>query len=346
MKLMKIALLLLLALPTFASAEDGLWLDMSGVDGPGKGKKVVLISGDEEYRSEESVALFAKILSQHHGFDCRAVFAIDPKTGNIDSNNQKNIPGLEALKDADLMIIGTRFRQLPDDQLQHIADYVNAGKPVIGFRTATHGFTGSGKVDGLQFSKFGLNILGEQWVNHHGGHKRQGARGVIEKANASHAILNGVKDVFGPSDVYGVIHLKDTDTILLRGAVTESLDPKSAPIAGDKNSPMMPLAWTREYTAPSGKKGQAVCTTMGASVDFLNEDLRRLIINASYHLTGLEVPKKANAELVDGFDPSFYGFARGDYWPNRAVKPADYALGTDIQRADPAGSPEWPARDK
>ncbi|PHS02193.1 MAG: hypothetical protein COA78_21850 [Blastopirellula sp.] len=346
MKILKIALLLLLALPTLVSAEDALWLDMAGVDGPGQGKKVVLISGDEEYRSEESVALFAKILSQHHGFDCRAVFAIDPKTGNIDSNNQTNIPGLEALKDADLMIIGTRFRQLPDDQLQYIADYINAGKPVIGFRTATHAFRGSGEVDGLTFAKFGLNILGEQWVNHHGRHKKEGARGVIESANASHPILNGVKDVFGPSDVYGVIHLKDTDTILMRGAVTKTMDPKSAPIAGDKNSPMMPMVWAREYTAPSGKKGQAVCTTMGASVDFLSEDLRRLIINASYHLTGLKVPKKANAELVDGFDPSFYSSAGGNYWTNRAIKPADFALGQDIKRADPPGSPEWPARDQ
>lgn len=330
-----------------ASAASNPWLDIPANPAKDNGKKVVLISGDEEYRSEESVALFAKILSQHHGFTCRATFAIDAETGVINSNNQNNIPGLEALKDADLMIIGTRFRQLPDDQLQYIADYINAGKPVIGFRTATHAFTGKGEVDGLVFKDFGLNYLGEKWVSHHGKHKKQGARGVVVLANAKNPILNSVEDVFGPSDVYGVIHLSFDDTILMLGAVTETLE-KDSPIlkADPKNNPMMPLAWTRTYTAPSGKNGQAFCTTMGAAVDFLNEDLRRLIVNASYHLTGLKVPKKANVKLIDGFDPSFYGFIKEEnYWPKLGLTPKKLGLGHDIKRNDPpTGTPEWHSR--
>ncbi|MHC4995728.1 MAG: ThuA domain-containing protein [Planctomycetota bacterium] len=341
----KIFTLLLALLPATAFAADP-WLEIPGKAGPGKGKKIVLVSGDEEYRSEESVAMFAKILSQHHGFDCRAVFAIDAELGTINSNNQNNIPGLEALKDADLMIIGTRFRQLPDAQLQHIADYINAGKPVIGFRTATHAFTGKGEVDGLVFKDFGLNILGERWVNHHGKHKKEGARGVIEPGKGEHPILNSVRDVFGPSDVYGVIHLTESDNVLMRGAVTETLEKDSKALDGPKNDPMMALAWTRTYTAPSGKKGRAFCTTMGASVDFLSEDLRRLIVNAAYHLTGLKVPQRANVDYVDGYDPSFYGFIREEgYWQKLGLTPAKLGLGHDIERHDPpAGTPEWNSR--
>src|SRR5437660_8081576 len=86
-----------------------------GSRGPGRGKHVVLVSGDEEYRSEEALPQLGKILAQHHGFKCTVLFAIDPKDGTINPN-VSDIPGLEALKDADLLILFTRFRNLPDDQ--------------------------------------------------------------------------------------------------------------------------------------------------------------------------------------------------------------------------------------
>src|SRR5207244_5475542 len=130
----------LLLLSTSAQAADR-WVVYSGGDGPGKGKHVVLVSGDEEYRSEEALPQLGKILAKHHGFRCTVLFAIDPKTGEINPNIS-NIPGLEALKSADLMIIATRFRHLPDEQMQHLADYIEAGKPIIGMRTATHAFAG------------------------------------------------------------------------------------------------------------------------------------------------------------------------------------------------------------
>src|SRR5687767_15263790 len=100
-----------------------------GDEGPGKGKHIVLVSGDEEYRSEEALPQLGKILAKHHGFKCTVLFAIGAD-GTIDPNTNNNIPGLEALKTADLMVIATRFRDLPDEQMKHIAEYVEAGKPV------------------------------------------------------------------------------------------------------------------------------------------------------------------------------------------------------------------------
>lgn len=309
-----------------------------GKDGPGKGKKIVLVSGDEEYRSEEALPMLGKILSQRHGFTCTVLFSVDPEKGYIDSNNQKNLPGMEALNDADLMIVATRFRTPSEEQMKPFDAYIEAGKPVIGLRTATHGFRG-------KWSYFGLQILGERWVAHHGGHKREGCRGVIEKANAKHPVLHSVKDVFAPSDVYTVKNLKPEATILLRGAVTKTLDPKSEILEGKKNDPMMPLAWLREYTSPGGAKGKAFCTTMGAAVDLVSEDARRLIVNASYHLTGLDVPEKADVAYVDPYHPSFYGFIRDkNYWKNLNRKPSDYGLGKSPKNPDPPGTPDWPFR--
>lgn len=306
-------------------------LRFEGCDGVGKGKKIVLVAGDEEYRSEESCPMLAKILSERYGFDCAELFSMSADGSYIDPNNQKNITGLDELSGADLMIIGTRFRQLESDDYAKVAAYLNAGKPVIGFRTATHAFSGGGATGDFKWAEFGPKILGEGWVNHHGKHKSQGARGKVEEANAKHPILNGVSDVFGPSDVYGIKRVTaENATILLRGIVTDGLMPDSKAVEGGQNNPMMPLAWLREYTSPDGKaKGQAFCTTMGASADFESEGLRRLVVNAALHLTGQEVPAKGDVSYLDSFTPSFYSFIKEkDFYKNRNLQPIDSAMGS------------------
>src|SRR5215208_2778887 len=122
-----VAVLLLTAAEPLRSPAP--WVVYEGGDGPGKGKHIVLVSGDEEYRSEEALPQLGKILATHHGFKCTVLFAIDPKTGFINPNVNNNIPGLEALKTADLMVIFTRFRNLPPEQMKHIDEYLTAGKP-------------------------------------------------------------------------------------------------------------------------------------------------------------------------------------------------------------------------
>lgn len=334
------------AMAQSATAADTLVFEPAGTTTDAK--HIVLVAGDEEYRSEETMPMLAKILSRKHGFRCTVVFSFGPDGADyIDPNNQAGLRGLQALESADLMLIGTRFRKPVEQEAQYITNFLNAGKPVIGIRTATHAFNGAGKFgDSIGFGEWGRKILGEQWVSHHGAHKRQGARGVIETQRAHHPILNSVRDVFGPSDVYGVIHLTPDDDILMRGAVTESLDPESNAIAGKKNDPMQPLAWLHTYTSPDGQRtGKSFCTTMGASVDFVNEDLRRMIVNAACYLTDREVPEKADVDYVDPFYPSFYGFINTkDYWKNANRKPEDYGLGKTPVMPDPPGSPEWPFR--
>jgi hypothetical protein len=322
-----VALLMATVGGTFAAET---YLTFKGKDGAGKGKHVVFIAGDEEYRSEETGPMLAKILSQRHGFDCTVLFSLDPSGNYIDPNNQKSISNVEAIAKADLIIIATRFRQWSPDEYKYMADFLNAGKPVIGLRTATHAFTGSGQTGDFKWADFGLKILGEKWVAHHGGHKVEGTRAVVEEANAKHPILNSATNIFGPSDVYTVSNLDEkAATVLLRGVVTATLDPNSKAVEGKKNNPTMPIAWLRTYTAPNGTtKGQAFCTTMGASVDFKNEDLRRLIVNATYHLSGKSVPAKADVTYVDPFEPTFYGFNNAPgFYEKRALKVSDLTLG-------------------
>jgi hypothetical protein len=95
----------LLAGPVPTGAQDGdqPWVRYEGGEGPGQGKHVVLVSGDEEYRSEEALPMLGKILAVRHGFTCTVLFPIDPETGLIEPDHQTNIPGLEQLEDADLI---------------------------------------------------------------------------------------------------------------------------------------------------------------------------------------------------------------------------------------------------
>jgi len=104
------------ALTAFGTAaeESKPWVVYEGFEGPGDGKHIVLVSGDEEYRSEEALPQLGKILAKHHGFKCTVLFPIEARRGLIDPNYNRNIPGLEALATADLMLIATRYRDLSD----------------------------------------------------------------------------------------------------------------------------------------------------------------------------------------------------------------------------------------
>src|SRR5215204_1907594 len=126
---MKLNLALAIALSQLAvagcvTAKD--WVVYEGKEGPGKGKHIVLLSGDDEYRSEEALPMLGKILAQRHGFKCTVLFPIDAQ-GNIDPSSQTNIPGMEVLDSADLCLMSLRFRELPDAQMKHFIDYLNAG---------------------------------------------------------------------------------------------------------------------------------------------------------------------------------------------------------------------------
>lgn len=310
-----------------ALAKDGAVFE--GGDGPGRGKHIVLLAGDEEYRSEEGLPMLARILSQRHGFKCTVLFSVDPLSGEIDPGNATNVPGMAALATADLVICQFRFRELPDADMRHFVDYLQAGKPLIAIRTATHAFQYS-RNKASPYAKwdwrstewpggFGQQVLGDTWVNHHGDHGTESTRGLLDGTHARHPVLRGVKDLWGPTDVYGIIRLKPTDTVLLHGLTLRGMRPDAPP---NYAKSLMPLAWIRDYTWGNGNTTRALTSTIGAAVDLECEDLRRLFVNACFWLTGLDVPSKADASCVGEFKPTFFGFGQH----KKGVKPADWEL--------------------
>lgn len=324
------------------------WLTFEGTDT--NAKHIVLISGDEEYRSEEALPQLAQILSKHHGFNCTVLFAQEKsKPGIVNANYLKNIPGLEALTTADMMIVFTRFRALPDGQMQYIDDYLKTGKPVMGIRTATHAFNFA--ADSVSNFKhygnyyegdktewtggFGRLVLGEKWINHHGHHKHQSTKGIIADGAESTAITNGISDgdVWGASDVYGVrLPLPGDSQPIILGQVMDrsgeydendvlfGMKPTDDKVATtDKDGKklddvLMPVAWTKSYQIPEGQKGKVFTTTVGAANDMLIEGTRRLLVNGVFWAMNMEVPKKADVSLVGEYQPTKFEFRKEDYW--------------------------------
>lgn len=310
------------------------WVTYEGKDGPGKGKHIVFVSGDDEYRSEEALPMLAKLMAVHHGFKCTVLFAVDEKTGEIVPSHQTNIPGLEALESADLAVIFLRFRSLPEDQMKYIVDYTNSGKPIIGMRTSTHAFNIRGAED--KYKKFTFNfgaeyqggwgrqVLGETWVNHHGHHGRESTGGIPAKGKEAHPILRGVTGIWGDTDVYGIRSLTGDSEPLVLGQVLAGMTPDAKPVEGKKNDPMMPVAWTKTYKGDSGKVSRIFNTTMGAATDLVSDGTRRMMVNSMFWAMEMEdsIKESLNIKIVGKYMPTKFGF--GGF--KKGVKPSDHNL--------------------
>ena len=322
-------LAVLALLPGSTARAEHPWVVFEGMHGPGQGKQIVLIAADDEYRSEELIPQLAKILAKRQGFQCTVLFAVDRKNGTINPGQKDNIPGLEALKTADLLVLFARFRELPDAQMKQIIDYVNSGRPIIGLRTATHAFNYTTHKNS-PYAKysfrsrnprggFGRLVLGETWVNHYGHHRHESTRGLIAKGMEQHPIVKGVKNIWGPSDVYGISTLSGDSKPVIMGQVLSGMRPSDAP---NPNKHLTPIAWIKTYTGTSGKPARVFNTTMGHGGDLKNAGVRRLLVNACYWCLGMEkkISPDSNVDLVGRYNPNPIGV--GGF--KKGLKPSDY----------------------
>lgn len=299
-------------------SKEEQWVTVKGTEGPGKGKHIVFISGDEEYRSEEALPMLAQVMAEHHGFTCTVLFAVDPKTGFVTPNEQTNIPGMHHLETADMVVMLIRFRELPDADMKRFIDYTFSGKPILALRTATHAFQYT-RNPGSPYAKytcenkdkdyeggFGRQVLGDTWVAHHGHHAHESTRAVPHAALKGHPILKGVGTIWGPTDVYEVHPPGDVE-VLLDGHVLTGMDPKDPE---KPNTPTMPVAWIRQPNPKTGT-GRIMCSTIGAAVDLKDASLRRLMVNGIYWCMGMEsaISTERKVDPVGAYNPSYYGFS-------------------------------------
>lgn len=241
---------------------------------------VVFVTGDHEYSSESTMPLIAAELEKNYGMRT-VVLKSSP-----DQNAEENIPGLEILEEADLAVFFLRWRRLPADQLKYIDDYLNSGKPRVGFRTTTHSFNYPKGHELEQWNAFGERAFGSPpgWggtANHtHYGHESSTDVTVIAEA-AKHPVLTGVdKNFHVKSWLYKVLPdypVKGTTWVLMG----KSVNPNAAAIDN-------PVAWTWQTQTAQ----RVFFTTMGHPEDFQQEAMQRLTINAIHWTLGMPVPRK------------------------------------------------------
>ena len=235
---------------------------------------IVFVTGDHEYGSERTIPLLAAELERNYGMRATVLQAFP------DEYAEENIPGLEALREADLAVFYLRFRRLPEEQLSFIQEYLDSGKPLMGFRTTTHAFRYEPRDPRERWNDFGADVLGAPWIEHYGHLSSTDIR--TEEVAAGHPILTGVDPEFRLRSWLYIVRpdYPPVDaTVLLTGT---SVGPSDWEIREDQ-----PVAWTL-----SGTGGRRVfTTTLGHPEDFRVEAFQRLVLNAVHWGLGADVPE-------------------------------------------------------
>ena len=245
---------------------------------------VVFVTGDHEYGGEETLPLIAAELEKNYGLSTKVLKA------SPNQNAEKNIPGMEILAQADLVVFFLRWRQLPPDQLELIDKYLKSAKPVMGFRTSTHAFNFPKGHESEKWNAFGEFALNAPPGWGKAGHTHYGHKSTTDvygyEAAKKHPILKGINPNFHASSwLYRVLPdypTKGSEWLLMG----KSVNP-------DKTAIENPVAWTG--TNSFGAK--IFTTTLGHPEDFQVEDFQHLIINAIHWELGKKIPNKWKGKI-------------------------------------------------
>ena len=181
-------------------------------------KHLVVLCAEREYLTHKSLPKFA---SEHLGHDFRVSFVWD------DVDDRNNLPGIDVVADADVLLVSVRRRTLPVNQLKFVRDFVASGKPVVGIRTASHAFCLRGKkpAEGLDnWLEFDRQVFGGNYTNHHG----EGPQVAIALADDSAETTNpfmqkiAIDKLAGQGSLYKVSPLTDSATALLIGKIPKA----------------------------------------------------------------------------------------------------------------------------
>lgn len=237
----------------------------SRTDGP---SIVFLVSEDPlNYKATQTIPVFAEMLRNRYGCSCTVI------RGEGEPSAFR-FPGLEAIRDADLLVVFFRRRAPSDEQMGMIREYLAAGKPLVGIRTANHAFAvkkvakGHGKWD-----TFCSEVLG--CGNHGYGPDALGTDVRVAAGAADNPILANVKPTrwHGNGSLYLVKPIDKTAKVLLTGSV------------GDKSEP---VAWTRMY-----RKSRVFYTSLGYQDDFKLPQFTNLLVNGLFWAMDRPTPTKA-----------------------------------------------------
>jgi len=235
---------------------------------------VIFVTGDDEYSSELTMPIFAAELEASYGMRTSIL-------GAYPNEHADNIPGLELLEQADLMVLFLRNRMLPRDQAQRIVDYLDDGNPLVSLRTSTHAFLYPDGHELEPFNDFGPRYVGAPYVWDYGHENGTDVSPVA--AAVDHPVLTGIPEFHVPSWLYTLLPdypVAGSEILMTGFPLGHTFDPE----AGDPVD--TPVAWTRHTDAG----GRVFTTTLGHPVGLQQEGLQRLIINGIHWALSLDAP--------------------------------------------------------
>jgi putative membrane-bound dehydrogenase-like protein len=217
--------------------------------------KVCLVSGSLEYESDASLAALQEHLEKNYNVRCTRAFR----------KTDEDVPGLESLDASDVLILFSRRLKLAGESLERVKKFCDAGKPVVGIRTASHAIQ-----TWLDLDK---EILGGSYTNHY----PKGPDCVVTLSDKAkgHPILEGVGSLNSKASLYrNPSNAPSTETLLIG-------------TAGGKTEP---VAWTNVHQG-----GRVFYTSLGDQDDFKNESFVRMIVNAIFW-TAKRAPERKHAK--------------------------------------------------
>lgn len=230
------------------------WVMSSPAESGDPPLKVCFVSGSFEYHSDQSLIPFKRHLEARYHAEVTFLSA---------NGNWQDLPGLEALEDCDVALFFTRRLEIDGEQLERIKRYVRSDKPLVGVRTANHGFQ--------KFLEFDKEVFGGNYHGHHGAGITQRISPVPERSD--HPILSGVDTLFSKESLYQVSPIAEDCEVLMRGETHSAVSE--------------PVVWTRVRNG-----GRVVYISIGGVSDFENDTFKRLLANSLFWAAGREVARK------------------------------------------------------
>ncbi|HEX4143434.1 MAG TPA: ThuA domain-containing protein [Pirellulales bacterium] len=230
---------------------------------------VVFLIGEDEYRTEETLPAFAASELVPRGVRCTFVLA-DPQDRN-------HFPNIAVLREADLLVLSVRRRVLPPAEIAEVHAYLDAGRPLVGIRTASHAFEGKTAEATPAWGKFDLEVLGADYLGHYSNKTPAGGVATLYQIVPEQAIqplLTGIArgESRSASSLYKNHDLASTTTVLMTGHV-------------EGQNEVEPVAWINSY-----RGGRIFYTSLGGAEDFQVPAFRRLLLSAVYWGLDHQVP--------------------------------------------------------
>lgn len=225
--------------------------------------RVVVLAGEGEYESDRTMTAVADDFRRHLP-DTEVVYRTPDVLEDYPTFPKSSFGDLTTLRDADLLVVYTRFRVLPDHEMDEIVRYLGRDGNVIGLRTSTHAFHFGDDSPWARWNdQFGRDVLGSPWVSHHG---HSSSTDVTRIPGEQHPVLDGIDQAFHVRSWLYRVDLQPDCRPLLHG---EPVDPEDTPTPA-------PVAWIRERG-----RGRVVYTSLGHPDDFQDKPFRQLLLNAA-----------------------------------------------------------------